>query len=179
MAGGSSTSIVELIPMPAEVRPTCFRYALSAGVLRRDGPGLTQGAGRGDPSGRRAARGSFAIMPDHLVRLARLRAPGMRCALHWASGARRLEAGVKEVEQTSSAAAGECDGRFDTGKGRGSRAASSRRPWRAADLATRPVQAGRPQTLVEAAQTFVERPILLGTRFEIPGVGRGLNQSDL
>ena len=42
------------------------------------------------------------------------------------------------------------------------------------DLATRPVQAGRPQTLVEAAQTFVERPILLGTRFEIPGVGRGL-----
>ena len=28
--------------------------------------------------------------------------------------------------------------------------------------------------VVEAAQTFVERPILLGTRFEIPGVGRGL-----
>ena len=63
MAGVSSTSIVELIPMPAEVRPTCFRYALSAGVLRRDGPGLTQGAGRGDPAGRRAARGSFAIVP--------------------------------------------------------------------------------------------------------------------
>ena len=63
MAGVSSTSIVELIPMPAAVRPTCFRYALSAGVLRRDGPGLTQGAGRGDPAGRRAARGSFAIVP--------------------------------------------------------------------------------------------------------------------
>ena len=109
--------------------------------------------------------------PDHLVRLARLRAPGMRCALHWASGARRLEAGVKEVEQTSSAAAGECDGRFDTGKGHGSQTASSRRPWRMVDLATRPVQAGRPQTLVEAAQTFVERPILPGTRFEIPGAG--------
>eukprot|EP00966_Prymnesium_polylepis_P181254 4198456-Prymnesium_polylepis.1 len=63
MAGGSSTSVVELIPMPAAVRPTFFRYALSAGVLRRDGPGLTQGAGRGDPAGRRAARGSFAIVP--------------------------------------------------------------------------------------------------------------------
>ena len=63
MAGVSSTSIVELIPMPAAVRPTFFRYALSAGVLRRDGPGLTQGAGRGDPSGKRAARGSFAIVP--------------------------------------------------------------------------------------------------------------------
>ena len=45
MAGVSSTSTVELIPMPAEVRPTFFRYALSAGVLRRDGPDLTQGAG--------------------------------------------------------------------------------------------------------------------------------------
>ena len=44
------------------------------------------------------------------------------------------------------------------------------------DLATRPVQAGRPQTLVEAAQTFVERPILLGTRFEIPGTGDGLRK---
>ena len=112
--------------------------------------------------------------PDHLVRLARLRAPGMRCALHPASGARRLEAGVKEVEQTSSAAAGECDGRFDTGKGRGSRAASSRRPCRMVDLATRPGQAERPQTLVEAAQTFVERPILLGTRFEIGTGGSGV-----
>ena len=97
--------------------------------------------------------------------------------LHWASGARRLEAGVKEVEYTSSAAAGECDGRFDTGKPRGSRTASSRRPWRMVDLATRPVQAGRPQTLVEAAQTFVERPILLGTRFEISGEGEGLNDT--
>ena len=42
MAGVSSTSIVELIPMPAAVRPTFFRYALSGGVLRRGGPGQTQ-----------------------------------------------------------------------------------------------------------------------------------------
>ena len=99
MAGVSSTSIVELIPMPAAVRPTFFRYALSAGVLRRDGPGLTQGAGRGDPAGKRERHEARLLScPDHLVRLARLRAPGMRCALHPASGARRLEAGVKEVE---------------------------------------------------------------------------------
>ena len=40
--------------------------------------------------------------------------------------------------------------------------------WRMVDLATRPVQAGRPQTLVEAAQTFVERPILLGPLLKSP-----------
>ena len=161
--------------MPAAVRPTFFRYALSGGVLRRDGPGLTQSTGRGDPVGKRAARGSFAIMPR--PPRASGKAPRARDAMRTSLGVwRQTSRSRGQGCRIDLLGCGwrECDGRFDTGKGRGSQTASSRRPWRMVDLATRPVQAGRPQTLVEAAQNFVERPILLGTRFEIPGTGEGL-----
>ena len=93
----------------------------------------------------------------------------------------RLDAGVKEVEQTSSAVVGECDARFvllirGRHAGAGRRARDAHGPWRTADLADpSPVHRRRARKpllcLIVRPKTLVERPILVGTRFKIPGTG--------